>query len=200
MGGNSRHYFATAEAEVERDQARVSVDAKRSASELETHCKYYGVPRCTSKNGVPILQYCCCPWPLEPTQNKRSNMQSSYTDLVNTDFLKVLSSFMNIPKFDFFSMDADVGVSAFYVTFWAAVVVGLLYPPYTIKALRQLKAGKLGLDKRGDLLRNYSQKTGVQFRIERSERLFLFWNDGPICFGLCVPNRRLVAPTRRSRL
>jgi hypothetical protein len=145
--------------EVERDTLRlgtssadVLVNWKHSANVMAFHValpkmlyQYYSI---AAAHG-----------PLEPTKNTRANLEDSTTEMVNTDFLKGIAGVVSLPKFSL--PDVDPGISSFHFTFWGAVAIAFMYPIYTIKALRQLKAGKLGLDKHGRPVTKFCTKDGL---------------------------------------
>ena len=125
--------------EVERDKLRtgtssteVLVNWKHTANVMAFHV---GLPKM-------LYQYysiAAAHGPLEPTKNSKANLEDPNTEVVNTDFLKGIAGVVSLPKFAL--PDVDPGISSFHFTFWGAVAIAFIYPIYTIKALRQLKAG-----------------------------------------------------------
>ena len=120
--------------EIDRNKSRVSVSESDELVNWKNPANIMAFHIALPKIVYQYYSIAAAHGPLEPTQSTQSNTRSPYTDLVNTDFLKILSSFMNFPKFDFLNINTDVDVSTFHVSFWMAVLVGLLYPCYTIKA------------------------------------------------------------------
>ena len=145
--------------EVERDKLRtgtssteVLVNWKHTANVMAFHV---GLPKM-------LYQYysiAAAHGPLEPTKNSKANLEDPNTEMVNTDFLKGIAGVVSLPKFAL--PDVDPGISSFHFTFWGAVAIAFIYPIYTIKALRQLKAGKLGLDKHGRPVTKFCTKDGL---------------------------------------
>ena len=145
--------------EVERDKLRtgtssteVLVNWKHTANVMAFHV---GLPKM-------LYQYysiAAAHGPLEPTKNSKANLEDPNTEVVNTDFLKGIAGVVSLPKFAL--PDVDPGISSFHFTFWGAVAIAFIYPIYTIKALRQLKAGKLGLDKHGRPVTKFCTKDGL---------------------------------------
>ena len=149
------------EHELELDRQKVSVAAREVQVNWKNTANIMAFHVALPKILYQYYSIAALHGPLEPTKNSKENMESPHLDLVNTDFLKVLAGFVSLPQFQIPSVDVEIGFNPSFVVFWIAVAIGFLYPLYSIKALRALKAGKLGLDEHGRPVTKFCSKDGL---------------------------------------